>query len=74
VNPTSTTPNIIGGITFTFGPVVDVKKSDIMSVAKGTLRTLKAEIAASIPGYSDRMSRYHLQDLNERIEKMLDPK
>ena len=74
VNPTSTTPNIIGGITFTFGPVVDVKKSDIMSVAKGTLRTLKAEIAASIPGYSDRMSRYHLQDLNERIEKMLNPK
>jgi uncharacterized protein DUF4953/uncharacterized protein DUF5117/uncharacterized protein DUF5118 len=63
-----------GGFTFTLGPVVDVKKSDIISVAKGTLRSLKAEIAASIPGYSDRMSRYHLQDLNERIDQILNPR
>jgi hypothetical protein len=63
-----------GGITFSFGPVIDVKKSDIMSVAKGTLRTLKSEISASLSGYTDRMSRYHLQDLNERIDRILNPR
>ena len=57
-----------------FGPMIDVKKSDIMSVARGTLRSLKAEIAAALPAYGDRMSRYHLQDLNERIERILNPK
>ncbi|MBO9632308.1 MAG: zinc-dependent metalloprotease [Chitinophagaceae bacterium] len=52
----------------------DPKKSDIPSLLKGTLRALKAEIAAAIPAYSDRMTKYHLQDLNERIEKILNPK
>jgi hypothetical protein len=63
-----------GGFTISFGPVADPKKSDIVSVAKGTLRSLKAEIAAAIPSYTDRMSRYHLQDLNERIDRILNPK
>lgn len=63
-----------GGIVITFGPSVDVKKTDIMSVARGTLRALKAEIAAAIPAYSDKMSRYHLQDLNERIDRVLNPR
>jgi hypothetical protein len=73
-NPGSSAPT--GGmIIISFGgPSVDVKKSDIMSVARGTLRTLKAEIAAAVPAYSDRMSRYHLQDLNERIERILNPR
>ncbi|MFT3827058.1 MAG: zinc-dependent metalloprotease [Chitinophagaceae bacterium] len=74
VNPPQSSPASIGGITIILGPAVDPKKTDIVSVAKGTLRALKAEIAAAIPAYSDRMSRYHLQDLNERIEKILNPK
>lgn len=56
------------------GQGADPKKSDIPSLLKGTLRGLKAEIAAAIPAYSDRMTKYHLQDLNERIEKILNPK
>jgi hypothetical protein len=63
-----------GGIVITFGPSVDVKKTDIMSVARGTLRALKAEIAAAIPAYGDKMSKYHLQDLNERIDRVLNPR
>ncbi len=63
-----------GGIIISFGPVSDPKKSDIVSVAKGILRSLKAEIAAAAPAYTDKMSRYHLQDLNDRISKILDPK
>ncbi|WP_276480130.1 zinc-dependent metalloprotease [Paraflavitalea pollutisoli] len=64
----------LGGFVISFGPVADPKKSDVMSVAKGILRQLKAEIAAAAPAYGDKMSRYHLQDLNDRISKILDPK
>jgi hypothetical protein len=63
-----------GGITISFGPSIDVKKTDIISVARGTLRGLKAEIAAAIPAYGDKMSRYHLQDLNDRIDRVLNPR
>ena len=73
VNPPSTTTATGGGIVISFGPSVDPKKSDIMSVAKGILRSLKSEINTALPGYSDKMSRYHLQDLSERLEKILKP-
>jgi len=73
VNP-PTSPSLGGGIVIFFGPTIDPKKSDILSVAKGTLRILKSEISAALPGYSDKMSRYHLQDLNERIERILNPR
>jgi hypothetical protein len=63
-----------GGISISFGPSVEVKKTDIISVARGSLRALKAEIAAAIPAYADKMSRYHLQDLNERIDRVLNPR
>jgi hypothetical protein len=63
-----------GGIIIIFGPSIDPRKSDIISVAKGTLRSLKQEIAATWPLYTDKMSRYHLQDLNERIDRMLNPR
>ncbi|HEY8387381.1 MAG TPA: zinc-dependent metalloprotease [Parasegetibacter sp.] len=50
------------------------KKSDVISVAKGTLKALKNEIKAAIPGVTDSMTRYHLEDVLERIELALDPK
>jgi hypothetical protein len=75
VNPPAAAP-ALGGITIRMGggPAVDPKSNDIMSVAKGTLRQLKAEIAAAIPTYGDRMSKLHLQDLNERIDRILNPR
>lgn len=64
-----------GGITISIGgPAADPKKSDIMSVAKGNLRSLKAEIAAAIPATTDKLSKLHLQDLNERIDRILNPR
>ena len=63
-----------GGIIITFGPVTDPKKTDIISVAKAELKLLKATISAALPGYTDKMSRYHLQDMQERIEKILSKK
>lgn len=59
------------GITIFFGPVNEPRKSDIISVAKASLRSLKDEINRSLPGYTDNMSRYHLEDVRERIEKAL---
>lgn len=73
INPPAT-PSIGSGILIFFGPTIDPKKSDILSVAKGTLRSLKSELGSALPGYQDKMSRYHLQDMNERIERILNPK
>jgi len=72
----STTPSpASGGFVITFGPPApDPKKSDIPSVARGTLRALRTEISATIPTVTDRMSRYHLQDVADRIDHILDPK
>lgn len=65
-----------GGFTITFGnsaPVVDTKKSDILSYLKGHARELKVLIdAASV--INDKASKYHLQDLSDRLKKILDPK
>ena len=74
VSPPSTPSATGGGIVIIFGPTIDPKKSDIVSVSKGVLRTLKLEINAALPGYSDKMTRYHLQDLSERLDKILNPR
>jgi hypothetical protein len=48
--------------------------TDAVSVARGQLIALKKEVDAAIGGTSDKMSRYHLQDVSARIKKALDPK
>lgn len=58
-----------GAIIITLGPPFDPKKTDITSVAKGILRSLRTEIQSATPQYPDKMTRYHLMDLGERIEK-----
>jgi hypothetical protein len=74
VNPPAASTSSFGGIIISFGPSIDSKRSDVVSVLKGTLRQLRAEINAALPAVQDRMSRYHLQDVSERIGKILDPK
>jgi hypothetical protein len=74
VNPPAPATSSFGGITITFGPSIDSKKSDIISVLKGTMRQLRADINAALPAVTDKMTRYHLQDVSERIERMLNPK
>ena len=74
VNPSGGGSSSVGGIVISFGPSLDPKKTDIVSVAKGTLRSLKSDISAAIPAASDKMTRYHLQDMVDRIGKILDPK
>ncbi|MGX5820841.1 zinc-dependent metalloprotease [Chitinophaga lutea] len=53
-------------------PSPDPLRSDISSVARAQLVALRSEVRAA--GGADAMSRYHLQDLAERISVLLDPK
>lgn len=53
---------------------VNVNQSDIRSVTRAELVTLRRDIRASIGITGNRMSRYHLQDAVERINDILDPK
>ncbi|RYF57383.1 MAG: zinc-dependent metalloprotease, partial [Cytophagaceae bacterium] len=62
------------GFRFNPGPVTDIRKSDIMSVVRGQLVGLQRSIAAAMPRQTDTMSKYHLADIQARIQNALDPK
>jgi hypothetical protein len=52
----------------------DIKNTDVPSIARAQLVDLKNEIAAAILKEGDKVSRYHLQDVAERIKQALNPK
>ena len=52
----------------------NVKDTDIPSIVRAHLTALRAEIVAAIPTTTDKLTKYHLQDVSERIKKALDPK
>jgi hypothetical protein len=53
---------------------VSTRNTDVVSVARAELVSLKSQIDSAIPRTSDKMSRYHLEDISFRIKKALDPK
>jgi hypothetical protein len=53
---------------------INVEQSDIRPVVRAELNNLKREVQRAIGRTSDKMSRYHLQDLVERIDIILDPR
>jgi hypothetical protein len=63
-----------GGLTISFGaPSVNVSRTDLPAIARAQLIKLRAQVAAAIPATSDAMSKIHLQDLQEKIKRALDP-
>ena len=56
------------------GSNVDLKLSDIRPTVRAELNTLKGQIRTALSRISDKMSRYHLEDCQERIDLILDPK
>lgn len=60
---------VLGG-----GSTISTEKSDIMSVVRAHLTSLRNEVKAASGGVSDQMSRYHLQDIMVRIDNALNPK
>ncbi|NDC41419.1 MAG: DUF5117 domain-containing protein, partial [Chitinophagia bacterium] len=53
---------------------VNPRNNDASSLGRAQLEELKKQVAAALPGISDRMSKIHLQDILFRINKALDPK
>jgi hypothetical protein len=64
----------MGGMFMSLSLGADVSKSDISSLTKGHLQALRTEMLAALPSVRDNMTRYHLQDLAERIKIALNPK
>ena len=52
---------------------INISQSDIRPAIRGKLETLKKEIRGGLGKTSDRLTRLHLQDGLERIERILDP-
>lgn len=52
----------------------DIRTTDIPSLSRGNLVTLRAEINRGLARQNDQMSRFHLQDLVSRIDQILDPR
>jgi len=63
---------IAPGFTIRFG--VDTKNTDLTSIGRGELEELRTRLLAAIPSTTDKISRYHLKDIAERIKQALNPK
>ncbi|WP_026629544.1 zinc-dependent metalloprotease [Dyadobacter alkalitolerans] len=63
------------GITYGFSTrVVELEKTDLPSVARAHLESLKATLQPAITKSTDKITKYHLQDVLQRIKMALDPK
>ena len=67
--PVSTT--LAPGIFITSGGLND--RSDAKSIIRAHLTALKTEISAAAIKTGDQLTKYHLQDLSDRINKALNP-
>lgn len=63
------------GVTYGFSTrLVNLAQTDLPSIARGQLIDLKNEMKAASARMTDKLSKYHLQDLIARIDMALDPK
>jgi hypothetical protein len=60
------------GLIILFGP--DIKNTDIPSIARGHLTALRNRILTATNASQDKVSKYHLLDIAERIRQALTPK
>jgi len=65
-------PGLPRGIVALFGG--DIKNTDIPSIARANLVLLRSRITAALPRVQDPLTKYHLQDVLERIKQALNPK
>ena len=56
-----------------YGTTVDVSQSDIRPVVRGVLDALQREASAAGRRATDRMTKYHLEDVYNRINNILNP-
>lgn len=53
---------------------VDLKTTDLPSITRGQLESLLSEIRSAIGSAPDKLTRYHLEDVANRIDSALHPK
>ncbi len=53
-------------------PNVDVSQSDLGAYARGELKSLQRDIRRAVSRTRDRMTKLHLEDLDDRIDDILD--
>jgi len=71
LNPPSSSQMVsIPGISIISSSTND--KSDVRSVVRAHLTSLRTEINAAVTGTTDLMTKYHFQDLVKRMDKALD--
>lgn len=71
LNPAPVTVAIGGP--FSLASSVNTDKSDIKSLVRAHLTSLRAEVNAAAAAITDPMSKYHLQDVAKRMDKALNP-
>ncbi len=74
LNTTTPLANVSFGIGGGSTSITDLKKTDVPSIVRAQLISLRAQINAAAGGVEDKMTRIHLQDLSEKIKQALDPK
>jgi len=52
----------------------DIKNTDIPSLVKAHLSSLRSTLASSVGTVPDKMSQYHIKDILDRIKLILEPK
>ncbi len=72
VSPPAPPSTGIPGLFIFFGP--NTKNTDLPSIAKAELSEIRTRLLAAIPATKDRLTRYHFQDMAERIKQALNPK
>ncbi len=72
--PKSSETTIVINFGGTSRPQLSDDKSDIRSIVRAHLASLRTEIRAALPAMTDDMTRYHLQDILTRIDTALNPK
>jgi len=68
----STQPVTTSAFIISFGP--STRNTDLPSIARGNLTDLLTELRTASKQTSDKLTRYHLQDLIQRIDLVLNPK
>jgi hypothetical protein len=72
LNPAAPPSGISSGLVLLFGP--NTKNTDLPSIVRAELVALRAQIVSNLPLTTDRLSKYHLQDLAERLRRVLEPR
>ena len=67
-------PAIPGRPVIRRAPGVSVRQTDIVPIARGELNRIRIDTRRAIAGAPNTLTKYHLQDIVKRINKILDPK